>query len=57
MPDDLCDFSGHDWAPMGGGMQICMICEREREDPDEVFAHVTDKYFPFGIDEDPASAW
>lgn len=27
----ICDFAGHDWEDMGGGMQICSECLTERE--------------------------
>lgn len=26
-----CDHVGHDWCDAGGGMQICAVCETERE--------------------------
>jgi hypothetical protein len=26
----LCDYSGHDWADAGGGLEICMACQAER---------------------------
>lgn len=25
--------AGHVWEDMGGGMQICMVCELERDEP------------------------
>lgn len=28
-----CEFAGHIWEDMGGGMQICMVCETERDKP------------------------
>lgn len=31
----MCEYAGHEWAEMGGGMQVCMCCEIERETPDE----------------------
>jgi hypothetical protein len=32
LPDpEPCEAAGHEWAPLGGGMEICMRCERERE--------------------------
>lgn len=31
---EICEeYAGHEWAPMGGGMEICMRCEMEREQP------------------------
>jgi hypothetical protein len=34
-----CEHAGHDWAPAGGGLMVCMLCEVERWDdeldPDE----------------------
>lgn len=34
---DICDWTGHEWAPAGGGLEICEICEAERwvDEPDE----------------------
>ncbi len=26
-----CEYAGHEWAPAGGGMVICLRCETERE--------------------------
>lgn len=31
---DQCEYSGHFWSDMGGGMQICTLCMTERETPD-----------------------
>lgn len=28
-----CEYAGHVWEDMGGGMQICMVCELERDEP------------------------
>lgn len=25
-----CEIAGHDWAPAGGGLLVCMRCEAER---------------------------
>lgn len=25
-----CEYAGHDWQPAGGGLEICVVCERER---------------------------
>ncbi len=27
---ETCEYAGHEWAPMGGGMEVCMTCEEER---------------------------
>ena len=30
-PREICeDYAGHEWAPAGGGLLICMRCESER---------------------------
>jgi len=29
-----CDFAGHEWEDMGGGMEVCSECFAEREAPD-----------------------
>lgn len=35
-PDEgLCDWVGHEWEDMGGGMEICSACLTEREAPRE----------------------
>ena len=35
-PDDICDLAGHEWAPAGGGLSVCLVCEAEKwdEEPD-----------------------
>ena len=28
---EICEeYAGHEWAPMGGGIEICMRCEAEQ---------------------------
>lgn len=40
-PRVICeDYAGHEWAPAGGGMLICMRCEAEAWE-DEVSADAT----------------
>ena len=37
MPEDvegICAYSGHVWAPMGGGLYVCMQCDEEAWDID-----------------------
>lgn len=34
LAEDVCEHAGHDWADVGGGLQICMTCTTERDDPD-----------------------
>jgi hypothetical protein len=29
-----CEVSGHEWVPMGGGMDTCMRCQKDRLSPD-----------------------
>jgi hypothetical protein len=26
----ICEYAGHDWAPMGGGLLLCMVCDEEK---------------------------
>lgn len=31
---EICEeYAGHEWAPAGGGLEICMRCEVEAERP------------------------
>jgi hypothetical protein len=34
LAEDVCECAGHDWADAGGGMQMCVNCATERDDPD-----------------------
>ena len=34
-PDpETCEHAGHEWAPAGGGLLICMCCEAEKWEED-----------------------
>lgn len=26
----ICEDAGHEWAPAGGGLLICMVCQEEK---------------------------
>lgn len=40
--ETVCDFDGHEWAEAGGGLLICLRCEDEKWEADEVDASPED---------------
>lgn len=30
----VCEHAGHEWVDAGGGMDLCAVCESQRERPE-----------------------
>lgn len=48
--ESTCELAGHEWAPMGGGLYMCIRfgCDAEKWDEEELEDFLDDNYADWG---------